>query len=55
MSTYINDIRRILALTRQNPYSAVNVAMMETYWQIGKRIVSRSKMGKIGQSMERPF
>jgi hypothetical protein len=46
MSTYINDIKRILALARQNAYSAVNVAMVEAYWQIGKRIVEQEQHGE---------
>lgn len=46
MSTYIDDIRRILALARQNAYSAVNAAMVEAYWQIGKRIVEQEQHGE---------
>ena len=46
MSNYINDIKSILAAARQNAYSAVNVAMVEAYWQIGKRIVEQEQHGK---------
>jgi hypothetical protein len=46
MSNYINDIKGILAAARQNAYSAVNVAMVEAYWQIGKRIVEQEQHGK---------
>lgn len=46
MSNYINDIKSILAAARQTAYSAVNVAMVEAYWQIGKRIVEQEQHGK---------
>jgi hypothetical protein len=46
MSSYIKDIKRILAIARQNAYSAVNVAMVEAYWQIGKRIVEQEQNGE---------
>jgi len=46
MSNYINDIKGILATARQNAYSAVNVAMVEAYWQIGKRIVEQEQHGE---------
>jgi predicted nuclease of restriction endonuclease-like (RecB) superfamily len=46
MSSYISDIKRILDLARQNAYSAVNVAMVEAYWQIGKRIVEQEQNGE---------
>ena len=35
----IQDVVRILHSARQNAYRAVNTAMLEAYWQIGKRIV----------------
>ena len=46
MSNYINDIKGILATARQNAYSAVNVAMVEAYWQIDKRIVEQEQHGE---------
>lgn len=36
---YIIEIKQILAQARQQAYSAVNTAMVEAYWLIGKRIV----------------
>jgi hypothetical protein len=46
MNSYIKDIKRILALARQNAYSSVNKAMVEAYWQIGKRIVEQEQHGE---------
>jgi len=36
---YIAEIKQILATARQKSYTAVNFAMVEAYWLIGKRIV----------------
>lgn len=46
MATYISDIKQILAAARKNAYSAVNSAMVEAYWQIGKRIVEQEQHGE---------
>jgi TPP-dependent indolepyruvate ferredoxin oxidoreductase alpha subunit len=43
---YISEIRQILASARQKAYSAVNFAMVEAYWLIGKRIVEEEQHGK---------
>lgn len=43
---YISEIKQILLLARQKTYSAVNAAMVEAYWQIGKRIVEEEQHGK---------
>lgn len=40
-----NDIRRILDDARRKAFSAVNFAMVEAYWQIGKRIVEEEQRG----------
>lgn len=45
-SAYIQEIRQILASARQKAYSAVNFAMVEAYWLIGKRIVEEEQNGK---------
>ena len=42
---YILEIKQILALARQKAYSAVNTAMVEAYWLIGKRIVEEEQNG----------
>lgn len=40
------DIRKILAQARNKAYAAVNVAMVEAYWNVGKRIVEEEQHGK---------
>jgi hypothetical protein len=41
----IAEIKQILATARQKAYSAVNFAMVEAYWLIGKRIVEEEQHG----------
>ena len=43
---YIEDIKRILTLARQKAYVAVNAAMVDAYWKIGKRIVEQEQHGE---------
>jgi predicted nuclease of restriction endonuclease-like (RecB) superfamily len=43
---YIQEIKQILAKARQKAYAAVNVAMVEAYWLVGKRIVAEEQNGK---------
>ncbi len=43
---YIQEIKQILALARQKAYSAVNTAMVEAYWHVGKRIVEEEQNGE---------
>ncbi len=43
--TYIAEIKSILARARQKAYQAVNSAMLEAYWLIGKRIVEEEQHG----------
>ncbi|MDR0604103.1 MAG: DUF1016 N-terminal domain-containing protein [Bacteroidales bacterium] len=45
-SAYILEIKQIFASARQKAYSAVNFAMVEAYWLIGKRIVEEEQNGK---------
>ena len=40
-----NDIRSILHRARQKAYTAVNTAMVEAYWSIGKRITEEEQQG----------
>lgn len=35
----VNDVRSIIDNGRKQAYGAVNSAMVETYWHIGRRIV----------------
>lgn len=44
-SNYIAEIKQILSLARQKSYAAVNAAMVEAYWKIGKRIVEEEQNG----------
>ena len=38
---FYKHIKEILATARSKAYSAVNFAMVEAYWEIGKSIVER--------------
>ncbi len=42
---FLQDIRRILRQARQQAYAAVNAAMVEAYWNIGRRIVEEEQKG----------
>ncbi len=42
---YINDIREILKRARSKSLQVINSAMVEAYWQIGKRIVEQEQEG----------
>jgi predicted nuclease of restriction endonuclease-like (RecB) superfamily len=44
--TFVSDILTILTDARQKAYSAVNFAMVDAYWHIGKRIVEEEQHGK---------
>lgn len=44
--TFVADILTILTAARQKAYSAVNFAMVDAYWHIGKRIVDEEQQGK---------
>jgi hypothetical protein len=43
---FYETIREILSQARQKSYAAVNFAMVEAYWLIGKRIVEEEQKGK---------
>ena len=43
---YITDIKQIITSARAKAYTAVNTAMVEAYWLIGKRIVEEEQQGK---------
>ena len=45
-SNYISEIKQILSSARQKAYAAINTAMVEAYWQIGKRIVEEEQNGE---------
>ncbi len=44
--SYIAEIKQILAQARQRAYAAVNTAMVEAYWLVGRRIVEEEQNGK---------
>lgn len=44
-ASFLQDIRLILHQARQQAYAAVNAAMVEAYWNIGKRIVEEEQQG----------
>ncbi|MDQ0477524.1 YhcG family protein [Chryseobacterium sp. MDT2-18] len=43
---FVSDIQHILELARQKSYSAINSAMVEAYWFVGKRIVEEEQNGE---------
>ncbi|MCD6526747.1 MAG: DUF1016 family protein [Desulfuromonas sp.] len=45
-TSFYSDIRQILQSARTKAYTAVNTAMVEAYWLIGKRIVEEEQQGE---------
>ena len=45
-NNYISEIKKILKNARQKAYTAINSAMVEAYWEIGRRIVEEEQRGK---------
>lgn len=45
-SAFINDIKKIVEQGRNAAYGALNTIMIETYWNIGRRIVEQEQNGK---------
>ncbi|MCC8170335.1 MAG: PDDEXK nuclease domain-containing protein [Parabacteroides sp.] len=43
---FIQEIKQIVTHARQTAYAAINSAMVEAYWQLGKRIVEEEQHGK---------
>ena len=43
---FIREIKQIIAQARQKAYTAINSAMVEAYWQMGRRIVEQEQQGK---------
>ncbi|OUD36989.1 YhcG family protein [Flavobacterium sp. FPG59] len=42
---YIQEIKQILIIARQQSYRAINLAMIEAYWKIGQKIVVQEQNG----------
>ncbi|MDI9309940.1 MAG: PDDEXK nuclease domain-containing protein [Limnohabitans sp.] len=43
---YIQEIKQILSKARLKTYQAINTAMIEAYWNIGKKIIEEEQNGK---------
>ena len=43
---FVLEIKQIVAQARQKAYAAINSAMIDAYWQMGKRIVEQEQFGK---------
>ena len=43
---FIREIKQIVTQARQKAYTAINSAMVEAYWQMGRRIVEQEQQGK---------
>lgn len=43
---FVDEIKRLVENARLNAYTAINAVMLETYWNIGKRIVEQEQQGK---------
>lgn len=43
---FLLEMKRIVTKARQKAYSTINSAMVEAYWQMGKRIVEQEQQGK---------
>ena len=45
-TSFIHEIKQIVTEARQKAYTAINSAMVEAYWLMGKRIVEEEQQGK---------
>ena len=45
-TSFIHEIKQIVTEARQKAYIAINSAMVEAYWLMGKRIVEEEQQGK---------
>lgn len=43
---FVREMKQIVMQARQRAYTAINSAMVEAYWQMGKRIVEQEQSGK---------
>lgn len=43
---FIQEIKQLITQARTKAYAAINSAMVEAYWQMGKRIVEEEQQGK---------
>ncbi len=47
-NSFYENIKRILQTARDSAYRQVNFIMVEAYWNVGKQILKKSRMEKIG-------
>lgn len=47
LAPFFSDVKDILSQGRQRAYSAINAAMVETYWLIGQRIIEEEQKGGV--------
>ena len=43
---FFDEIATLLTAARSNTYRIVNMAMVETYWNVGRRIVEQEQKGR---------
>jgi hypothetical protein len=46
-ANFFEEVRSILSTARQKAYAAINFAMVEAYWRIGRRIVEEEQRGEV--------
>lgn len=46
-TAFIKDVVQILVIARKNTYQAVNSAMVQAYWDVGRRIVEEEQHGQL--------
>ena len=44
---FIDEVKQIVQQARKQAYSAINSAMVEAYWKLGKRIVEEEQQGQV--------
>lgn len=45
-NNFVTDVKQILELARKRAFSAINSAMVEAYWLVGKRIIDEEQKGE---------
>jgi len=45
-SKFVDEVKQIITDGRKQAYNSINAVMIETYWNIGKRIVEQEQNGK---------
>jgi len=50
--TYVFEIKRVLRAAQAKAYTAINSAVVEAYWLVGKRIVEEELVAEIERQKE---